>query len=118
LGLPFASCGTFTEHLKVVKEGAAGGTTYAVLNLTAETVIQAIDLPMRRKACRLSFRVPPEAVPACAGPGRLPSPTLEVQNAGLTRLSCGCPPQMNPGPMKIGVGDVVLLARHVAAGIG
>ena len=40
LGLALASCGTVYRTPKVV-EGAAGGTNVRVLNLTAETVIQA-----------------------------------------------------------------------------
>ena len=114
LGLALASCGTVYRTPKVV-EGAAGGTNVRVLNLTAETVIQANRSAYAPQSLPAVFSRTAGSGSGLRGTGALPSPTLDVQTRP-NALELRLPPANDPGPYEIGVGDVVLLATPRAAG--
>lgn len=108
LGLTLASCGTVYRTPKVV-EGAGDGTDVRVLDLTAETVIQANRSAYAPQTLPAFFSQTAGQGSGLRGAGALPSPTFENEirpNALELRL----PPPADPGPYEIGVGDVVLLA--------
>ena len=114
LGLTLASCGTVYRTPEVV-EGVAGGTNVRVMNLTAESVIQANRSAYAPRSLPDVFSRTAGSGSGLRGTGALPSPTLDVQTRP-NALELRLPPAVDPGPYEIGIGDVVLLATPRAAG--
>ncbi len=108
LGLSLASCSTIYRTPKVV-EGVTGGTNVRVLDMTAETVVQANMSSYAPQTLPAYFSQTSGTGSGLRGDGTLPTPPLQ----GETRpnaLELRLPPPADPGPYMIGVGDVVLLA--------
>lgn len=108
LGLSLASCGTVYRSPKVV-EGVADGTNVRVLDLTAETVIQANRSPYAPQTLPAFFSQTAGTGSGMRGGGALPAPVF-LDEARPGALELRLPPPADPGPYEIGVGDVVLLA--------
>jgi len=113
LGLSLASCGTVYRTPKVV-EGVAGGANVRVLDLNPETVIQANRSPYTPQTLPAFFSQTAGAGSGLRGAGALPTPPAQSETRP-TALEMRLPPDVNPGPYEIGVGDVVLLATPRAA---
>jgi len=108
LGLTLASCGTVYRAPKVI-EGATGSTNVRVLDLNAETVIQANRSAFAPQTLPAFFSQTAGQGSGMRGAGALPSPTFENESRP-NALQLRLPPPADPGPYEIGVGDVVLLA--------
>lgn len=113
LGLSLASCGTIYRTPKVV-EGAAGGGNVRVLDMNAETVVQANRSPYAPQTLPAFFSQTSGSGSGLRGIGDLPAPPVQNETRPLA-LEMRLPPDVNPGPYEIGIGDVVLLATPRAA---
>lgn len=114
LGLSVAGCGTVYRTSDVV-EGVAGGTNVRVLELTAESVIQANRSTIAPRSLPAYFsQTAGSGSGVRGGVGALPSPTFRDE-VRPQALELRLPPRADPGPYQIGVGDVVLLATPRAA---
>lgn len=108
--LALAGCSTIYRSPSVVA-GVNGATNVRVVPITAETVLQANRSSYSPKTLPAIF-----ATTAGDGAGRVPrgvgvlpqAPSTQEGQPGV--LSLKPPPAVNPGPYKIGVGDVVVLA--------
>lgn len=113
LGLSIAGCGTVYRTSDVV-EGVAGGTNVRVLDVTAESVIQANRSSLAPKSLPAYFSQTAGTGSSVRGSSNLPSPTFQDE-VRPKALELRLPPRADPGPYQIGVGDVVLLATPRAA---
>ncbi len=113
LGLSLASCGAVYRTPKVV-EGAAGGTNVRVVDLTAETVVQANRSAYAPQTLPAFFSQTAGSGSGLRSAGALPAAPLQSQTRP-NALELRLPPAADPGPYEIGVGDVVLLATPRAA---
>jgi len=108
--LALVSCSTIYRSPSVVA-GVSDGTNVRVVPVTGETVVQANKSPYSPKTLPAIF-----SMTAGSGAGRVPRGTGALPEAPSTqegqpgKLALRPPPQANPGPYKIGVGDVVVLA--------
>ena len=108
LGLSLTSCGTIYRTPKVI-EGASGGTNVRVIDVTGETVVQANRAPFSPQTLPAFFSQTAGTGSGLRGAGALPEATNQNQSRP-TALEMRLPPDANPGPYEIGIGDVVLLA--------
>ena len=113
MGLSLVSCGTVYRSPKVV-EGVAAGTNVRVLDMTAESVIQANKSPFAPQTLPAFFSQTAGTGSGVRGAGALPSPVFDNQTRP-NALELRLPPPADPGPYEIGIGDVVLLATPRAA---
>ncbi len=108
--LALASCSTIYRSPSVVA-GVSDGTNVRVVAVTGETVVQANKSPYSPKTLPAIF-----SMTAGSGAGRVPRGTGALPEAPSTqdgqpgKLALRAPPAVNPGPYRIGVGDVVVLA--------
>ncbi len=103
-----AGCGTAYQSPKV-RDGVADGTRVRVVPLTAETTLLANRLRYRPKALPAIFSTGAGTGGGLRTSGPVPEPVIDRASRPGT-LETRLPPQANPGPYTIGVGDVVLLA--------
>jgi polysaccharide export outer membrane protein len=108
LGLSLTSCGTIYRTPKVI-EGASGGTNVRVIDVTGETVVQANRAPFSPQTLPAFFSQTAGTGSGLRGAGALPEATNQNQSRPAA-LEMRLPPDANPGPYEIGIGDVVLLA--------
>ena len=101
-------CGAVYKSSSVVP-GNSDGTNVRVIPLTAETVVQANSSPFTPRTLPAVFSMTAEGGSVGRGAGALPAPTFERTSRPGT-LELRVPPDAQPGPYEIGVGDVVLLA--------
>ncbi|MFD2741549.1 polysaccharide biosynthesis/export family protein [Sulfitobacter aestuarii] len=113
LALSLTGCGTIYRSSKVV-EGAAGASNVRVLPLNAETVVQANRAPYAPKTLPAIFRQTAGGSASVRGAGALPVPPLSGEQRPRA-LELRLPPNQEPGPYMIGVGDVVLLSTPAGA---
>ena len=99
LGLTLASCGTVYRTPEVV-EGVAGGTNVRVMNLTAESVIQANRSAYAPRSLPDVFPAPQALARGCVEPGRCHRPHSTFRPAPM-RLSCACRPRLIPVPTRL-----------------
>ncbi len=108
LGLSLTSCGTIYRTPKVI-EGASGGTNVRVIDLNGETVVQANRSPFSPQTLPAVFSQTAGSGSGLRGVGALPAATIQNESRPAA-LEMRLPPDANPGPYEIGIGDVVLLA--------
>jgi polysaccharide biosynthesis/export protein len=112
--LVLAGCSTIYRSPNVVA-GVNDSTNVRVVAITAETVSQANRSPYTPKTLPAIF-----SLTAGSGAGRVPRGVGALPEAPSTQegqpgnLALKVPPAVNPGPYKIGVGDVVVLATPAA----
>jgi polysaccharide export outer membrane protein len=92
-----------------VIEGASGGTNVRVIDLNGETVVQANRSPFSPQTLPAVFSQTAGSGSGLRGVGALPAATIQNESRP-TALEMRLPPDANPGPYEIGIGDVVLLA--------
>ena len=105
-------CGTVYRSSSVVP-GTNDATNVRVVPITAETVVQANKSSFEPKTLPAVFSLTAGAGSGLRGAGALPEPTFPEETRP-DRLALRVPPNANPGPYEIGVGDVVLLATPSA----
>ncbi len=101
-----ASCGTVYRSSSVVD-----GTDVSVVPVTAQSILTANDSPFDPKTLPQVFSLTAGtgSVGRGVGAGALPDTTFgRTSRPGSTQLRI--PPAVDPGPYKIGIGDVVLLS--------
>lgn len=84
-----------------------------VVPLTADTVRVANGAPYRPKELPAVFFANAGGGSGLRGAGTAPAPSLDRQNRPAA-MEMRLPPQVNPGPYEIGVGDVLLLATKTS----
>lgn len=89
--------------------GNVDGTEVTVVPVTAQSVLAANQSPFTPKTLPQIFSMTAGTGSAGRGAGLLPSTTFEQTNRPGT-LQLRVPPAVDPGPYKIGIGDVVLLS--------
>ena len=103
-----SSCGV-AYNSPAVRGGVADGTQVRVMALTAESVLLANRSAYRPQTLPAIFSTTAGGGSGLRGAGALPAPVLDdPQRPGTLELRL--PPSVDPGPYRIGVGDVVLLA--------
>jgi len=108
LSLLLAGCGV-AYHSPQVTAGTSDIAKVRVLPITAENVLLANRAPYHPQTLPAIFSQTAGGGSGLRGAGALPDPAFQAvtRPAGLeTRL----PPRADPGPYRIGVGDVLLLA--------
>ncbi len=106
-------CSTVYRSSSVVP-GASDSTNVRVVPITAETVVQANNSPFEPQTLPAVFSQTAGGGSGLVGAGALPEPTFGPETRP-TSLALRVPPDADPGPYEIGVGDVVLLATPSAA---
>lgn len=106
--LALGSCGV-SYISPVVEEGSADGTAVRVLPMTPEVVLQANRSPYRPKTLPAIFSVTSGGASTARAGAPLPDPVFE-QSTAPSQLALRIPPAVDPGPYRIGIGDVVVLA--------
>ena len=113
--LALASCSTIYRSPDVVA-GVSDGANVRVVSVTGETVVQANQSPYSPKTLPAIF-----SLTAGSGAGRVPRGAGALPEAPSTQegqpgnLTLRIPPAADPGPYKIGVGDVVVLATPTSS---
>ena len=113
--LALASCSTIYRSPDVVA-GVSDGTNVRVVPITGETVVQANQSPYAPKTLPAVFSLTAGSVSdrVPRGAGALPeAPSTQEGQPG--NLTLRIPPAVTPGPYKIGVGDVVVLATPTSS---
>lgn len=111
LVLGLTGCGTLYRSSEVT--AASGATNVRVLPLTAETVVQANRSAYTPRTLPAVFSQTTGGGSGMRGAGALPAPPLMSEDRPAA-LALRLPPEADPGPYKIGVGDVVLLSTPTA----
>ena len=105
-GLP--GCGAI-YHSPSVETVASDGSKVRILPVTAENVMLANRSAYHPKTLPAIFSQGAGAGSGLRGTGPTPDPALTAR-VRPSELEVRIPPAANPGPYRIGVGDVVLLA--------
>lgn len=108
LGLSLTSCGTIYRTPKVI-EGASGSSNVRVIELNGETVVQANRSAFSPQTLPAFFSQTAGTGSGLRGAGAFPAAPIESESRPAA-LEMRLPPDANPGPYEIGIGDVVLLA--------
>lgn len=115
MALSLTSCGAVYHSQRVVS-GATDEAKVRVVPVTAQSVLLANRSSYTPRDIPTAFRTTAGMGSGLSGYGAIPDPAYTAQsrpNALETRL----PPDVNPQPYKIGVGDVVLLATPTGSSI-
>ncbi|MEM8654389.1 MAG: polysaccharide biosynthesis/export family protein [Pseudomonadota bacterium] len=110
--LTIAGCGTVYRSSSV-RPGPTDGTNVRVVPISGETVVQANRSPYQPKTLPAVFSLTAGTGSGLRGPGALPDPTFDADTPAP--LALRLPQPVDPGPYRIGVGDVVLLSTPNAA---
>lgn len=106
-----SGCGVI-YHSPTVQSGATDSSQVRVLPITAENALLANQVDYQPRSLPAVFSQYAGGG-SLRGAGALPEPVFEPeQNPG--QLNVRIPPAVNPGPYRIGVGDVLLLATQSA----
>jgi len=108
LSLALVGCGAIYRSSTVVP-GVEDGTRVRVVNMTAETVLQANRSAYTPKTLPAVFSLSGGGGSGLRGAGALPEPPL-LPEARPEDLALRVPPAPQVGAYEIGVGDVVLLS--------
>jgi len=108
LTLALSGCGAIYLSPQV-QPGTTGTSKVRVLPITAETVLAANRSAYRPQTLPAIFSQTAGTGGGLRGAGALPPAALQAQTRPAT-LQTRLPPAADPGPYRIGVGDVVLLA--------
>ncbi|WP_281982815.1 polysaccharide biosynthesis/export family protein [Thalassorhabdomicrobium marinisediminis] len=106
--LALSGCGAVYTSPKVLQT-AADASLVRVVPVTRETVLQANRSAYQPRTLPALFSATTEGSGALTGAGALPIPPLEAQSPPTT-MQLRPPPQVNPGPYEIGVGDVLIIS--------
>ena len=100
-----------------VKAGVSDGSKVRVVQVTPETVLVANRAPYEPKTLPAVFGISAGSGQGASprGIGRLPE-APSTQESARQGLQLDPPPQANPGPYTIGVGDVVVLSTPSTQG--
>ncbi|SIO02876.1 polysaccharide biosynthesis/export family protein [Vannielia litorea] len=109
-----AACGTAYQSPKV-RGGLTDGTRVRVVPVNAETTLLANRSQYDPRTLPAIFSTGAGAGGGLRSSGALPDPVFE-QTSPPSSLETRLPPQADPGPYAIGVGDVILLATPKAGG--
>lgn len=110
--MALVGCSTVYRSSSVLP-GVNDSTSVRVVPMTAETVIQANKSSFTPRTLPAVFSMTAGTGSGLRGPGPLPEPSFE-EEFRPDRLALRVPPDANPGPYQIGIGDVVLLATPSA----
>lgn len=113
LAVLLASCGGIYTSPRVT-DGVADGTRVRVVDLNAESVRLANQSPYTPRGLPGVFSATAGSGSGMRGAGAVPEPPYSAE-ARPGRLALRPPPPVNPGPYRIGVGDVLLLATPQAS---
>jgi polysaccharide export outer membrane protein len=102
-------CGAVYRSSDVIP-GRGDGAQVRVVSVNPETVLQANRSPFSPKRLPAIFSATAGSGGSLRGIGALPEPTTPA--AAGSALNLRPPPEVNPGPYRIGVGDVVLLSTR------
>lgn len=105
-------CSTIYRSSTVLP-GTDEATNVRVVPITAETVVQANKSSFQPRTLPAVFSTTAGTGSGLRGAGALPDPTFPPETQP-DRMVLRVPPNANPGPYEIGVGDVVLLATPSA----
>lgn len=108
--LVVAGCGII-YNAPQVREGTSGATKVRVVDITPETTIEANRSDYHPATLPAIFSQTAGVAGTPLGAGALPQPAFDEQTrpAALARR---IPPDVDPGPYRIGIGDVLVLATR------
>lgn len=112
LALLLSGCGLAYQS-PAVRGGAGEASKVRVVPITSESVMLANQSAYRPLALPGVFSQTAGSAGTLRGAGALPEPAFQAENRPAA-LETRIPPPADPGPYKIGVGDVVLLATPQA----
>lgn len=112
LGLGLAGCGVIYNSPSVNRMGGSDGKV-RVVDMTPETVLAANRSSYSPKTLPSVFFATAGSGSGMRGAGATPEPAFGSRPQE-TFMETRVPPETNPGPYQIGVGDVVLLATPQA----
>ncbi len=110
--MSLAQCGVLYRSSSVV-EGASDSTNVRVFAITSETVLQANRSSYAPKTLPAVFSQTAGGGRSLRGTGALPEAPLNNEQRPNS-LELRVPPDVQPGPYMIGIGDVVLLSTPSA----
>lgn len=110
--IALAGCAAVYRTSDVVA-GAAGDSRVRVVPMTAETVIQANRAPYTPASLPAVFSMTAGSGSGLRTGGPLPDPVFEAEPRPAA-LPLRAPPAADPGPYRIGIGDVVLLSTSTS----
>lgn len=108
LALTLTACGS-AYHSPAVRAGASDGTRVRVVPINGESLLLANRSHYSPQTLPAIFSGTAGQGSGLRGAGALPEAVF-VNEARPNRIETRLPPTANPGPYRIGVGDVVLLA--------
>lgn len=114
MAILLSGCGTAYFSTKV----PSGDPNVDVIPITADIVLQANAQPYAPKTLpAVFFRTAGRAAGAGRGAGALPEPVVDRPERPRA-LPLRAPPAVDPGPYRIGVGDILILSNTEAARAG
>ena len=109
-----AACGVI-YYSPEVETSSRDGSKVRVVPISANTVLMANRSPYEPQTLPAIFYQTAGTGSNVRGTGAVPEPALD-QRTRPAALATRLPPAADPGPYRIGVGDVVLLATPTAGG--
>ena len=108
ISLGVAGCGAIYRS-PAVRAAGVDGSSVVVVQITAETVQVANQTPYQPQTLPAAYSQTAGAGEGLRGAGELPDPPSASPRDGAN-TTLNLPPEVDPGPYKIGVGDVIILA--------
>ena len=113
LALMLAGCGSVYRSTDV-SAGLGGDTAVRVVRLNGETIAQANRARYTPRTLPAIFSMTAGTGPGLRSAGTLPDAPLATEPRPEA-LELRAPPAVNPGPYRIGIGDVILLSTPTAS---